>query len=273
MRTLRVATAADSDALLAIYAPYITDTAVTFETAIPSSAEFRRRVEEIVATYPFLIAEEDGQPVGYAYAHRESERAAYDWNAELSVYVKNDHRGKGVGRQLYAALLRLLQLQGVQNAYVRIALPNPESEKLHARMGFRRLAEHRATGYKHGAWHSILWMEKTVGDHAIPPAPLIPFSQLSSDAVSAVLALADDTTAAPLQPLPVTVGGRYRHFKGREYRVLSLATDSETGEPVVVYQQLYGEGGVWVRPAAMFTEAVFRDGRWILRFAPVEEQS
>ena len=268
--TLRIATVADTDAILAIYAPYITGSTATFETEIPSREIFRQRVEEILTTYPYLIAEEDGETVGYAYAHRESERAAYDWNVELSVYVRQERHGAGIGRRLYTALLTLLTLQGVQNAYVRIALPNPASEALHARMGFRRLAEHRDTGYKMGEWHTILYMERVLGDHAIPPAPLIPFPQLSPEAVAAVLQRPDETVPR-LEPLPVTVGGRYRHFKGREYRVLAVVSDSETGEPTVVYQQLYGDEGIWVRSAAMFTEYVFREGRWIPRFAPVEE--
>ena len=268
--TLRIATAADSDAILAVYAPYITDTTATFETEVPSREVFRRRVEAILTTYPYLVAEEAGEVVGYAYAHREAERAAYDWNVELSVHVRQDRRSDGIGRRLYTALLCLLTLQGVQNAYARIALPNPPSEALHASLGFRRLAEHRATGYKLGEWRTILCMERALGDHAVPPAPLIPFSQLPSEMVEKAL---KDTVVSHQRtaPVPLKVGGRYRHFKGKEYRVLSLASDSETAESVVVYQQLYGDGGIWTRPLAMFTEYVFREGSWIPRFAPVEE--
>ena len=113
--TLRFATAADTRACLAIYAQYI-DTSITFETVLPSEAEFSGRIASYGAVYPWLIAEEDGRVLAYAYAHRAQERAAYGWNAELSVYVSRDAAGRGLGSKLYGALLALLRAQGVRTA-------------------------------------------------------------------------------------------------------------------------------------------------------------
>lgn len=270
MAVLRMAEPGDAESMRDIYAPYITDTAVTFETEVPTVEAFARRMQAVSAVYPWLAAEENGEVVGYAYAHRAAERAAYDWDAELSVYVRQDCRRKGVGRQLCTALLALLRIQGVQTVYSLIALPNAASEALHACLGFRRLAVHRRTGYKLGQWRDVQWMELALGERQDPPGALIPQTALSADAVARALA---ETSAAPPRPLPqpIRVGARYRHFKGREYRVLALATDSETGEAVVVYQALYGEGGVWTRPAAMFAESVYRAGSWQPRFALAEE--
>lgn len=107
---LRFADEHDAAACLAIYAQYI-DTSITFETALPSEDEFAGRIRSYGAVYPWLIAEEDGEILAYAYAHRAQERAAYDWNAELSVYVSKNAAGRGLGTRLYRALLALLKEQ------------------------------------------------------------------------------------------------------------------------------------------------------------------
>ena len=124
---LQVAGDGDIFPMLAIYAPYVRDTAITFEYEVPTAAEFGARLHHVLPEYPWLVCRAPGQVLGYAYAHRHMERAAYGWNVECSVYVLGSARGRGVGRALYGALLALLRLQGVVNAYGCIAVPNEPS--------------------------------------------------------------------------------------------------------------------------------------------------
>ena len=141
---LRFADEHDAAACLAIYAQYI-DTSITFETALPSEDEFAGRIRSYGAVYPWLIAEEEGKILAYAYAHRAQERAAYDWNAELSVYVSKNAAGRGLGTRLYRALLALLKEQGVRTAYGVVTMPNDASAALHRKLGFGLL----------GTYHTI----------------------------------------------------------------------------------------------------------------------
>ena len=139
MRTVRLATEADAAGILAVYAPYIRDTAVTFETETPSLDAFRCRMASIIGDYPYLVVEEDGSIVGFAYAHRLGERAAYAWNAELSIYFAPGCTSRGWGSVLFWALIDLLALQGVRNAYSLITVPNEASLALHEKLGFTLL--------------------------------------------------------------------------------------------------------------------------------------
>ena len=180
--TLRFATAADTRACLAIYAQYI-DTSITFETVLPSEAEFSGRIASYGAVYPWLIAEEDGRVLAYAYAHRAQERAAYGWNAELSVYVSRDAAGRGLGSKLYGALLALLRAQGVRTAYGVVTMPNDRSRALHEKMGFRLLGTYHKSGYKNGAWRDVVWFEKHIGSFDGVPAPLIPIGGIDAAAI------------------------------------------------------------------------------------------
>ena len=147
---IRFADPGDAAACLTVYAQYI-DTSITFETVLPSEAEFSGRIRSYGAVYPWLIAEEDGHVMAYAYAHRAQERAAYGWNAELSVYVSRDAAGRGLGTKLYTVLLALLQKQGVRTAYGVVTMPNDASSALHQKLGFRVLGTYRNTGYKTAA--------------------------------------------------------------------------------------------------------------------------
>ena len=154
---LQVAGDGDIFPMLAIYAPYVRDTAITFEYEVPTAAEFGARLHHVLPEYPWLVCRTPGQVLGYAYAHRHMERAAYGWNVECSVYVLGSARGRGVGRALYGALLELLRLQGVVNAYGCIAVPNEASESLHRATGFSLLGHFPASGWKQGRWHDIVW--------------------------------------------------------------------------------------------------------------------
>ena len=164
---LRFADEHDAAACLAIYAQYI-DTSITFETALPSEDEFAGRIRSYGAVYPWLIAEEDGEILAYAYAHRAQERAAYDWNAELSVYIDGGRLSEGIGKKLYAALTEILQLQNVVNVYGGVTLPNARSEGLHVSAGFSGSGVYRRTGFKNGAWHDVAWFEKAIAPHTPP---------------------------------------------------------------------------------------------------------
>ena len=183
---IRMAAAADAAALLAIYNQYI-DTSITFEYTLPTEAEFRARITGILGEYPYLVWQEDGRILGYAYAHRHMERAAYQWNAELSVYLDRAARGRGLGRRLYGALMELLTMQGVLSAHALVTSPNPASQALHQSMGFGLTAVQRLAGYKNGAWHDVLWYEKELAPRGPEPAAPVPLSALPQSQVAAVL--------------------------------------------------------------------------------------
>lgn len=184
---LRLATASDVPALLDIYAAYI-QTPITFEYSLPSPEEFAQRVAEVQARYPYLVAEEEGNILGYAYAHPERPRAAYQWNAELSIYLNPAVVGKGLGSILCQTLLDLLRLQGVRTAYSVVTVPNPASEGLHAAFGFQRIGLHEKTGYKNGSWHDTAWFGKNIAAYTVDPAPIIPFPDLPAASVQKILA-------------------------------------------------------------------------------------
>ena len=186
MGEIRFAAAADAAALLGIYGQYI-DTPITFECALPSEEAFRRRVAEYGAACPYLVWEEDGRILGYAYAHRLGERAAYQWSAELSIYLGRDSTGRGLGRRLYGALMELLRLQGVRTVYGCVALPNAGSEGLHAAMGFRLTGTWHRAGFKCGAWRDVGWFEKTIAPYDPSPAPVRPIGEVPAAAAAEIL--------------------------------------------------------------------------------------
>lgn len=183
---IRLASEEDAAALLAVYAPYVENTAVSFEYETPSVETFCARVREISREYPYLVCVCGGRTVGYAYAHRMLERAAYQWNVELSVYLAPDFCGKGIGYALYTALIELLSMQNVRNLYALVTSPNPGSERLHQKCGFELSGVYHKTGYKCGGWHDVLLFERSIAAEG-KPLPLVLFEQLDSNAVSAVL--------------------------------------------------------------------------------------
>lgn len=184
--TFRLATAADAEALQAIYAPYI-ETSITFECTCPSVEEFRKRIEERVCMYPFIVCEENGKPIGYAYASRLFAREAYAWAVELSVYFAQDFRGRGLGRVIYKKLLDLLTLQGVRSAHGKVTEPNEKSDKLHLAMGFHLVGVMDNVGFKLGQWRDVAHYEKLLGDFSCPPAPVVPITELDPEKVKAIL--------------------------------------------------------------------------------------
>ena len=185
--TYRIAVPEDSDAILEIYRPYAESTAVTFETESPTPEAFRKRTEEIMKQYPYLVALQDGTVVGYSYASPYRSRRGYLWTAELSVYVRKDLHGLGIGTHLYAALLDILRLQGYQNAVSVLSQPNPESERLHYHFGFRCVGVQLKCGFKNGRWCDVAVFERPLGDYPESPDTPLPFSKLSKETVDRIL--------------------------------------------------------------------------------------
>jgi L-amino acid N-acyltransferase YncA len=183
--TIRVATPDDAQQVLEIYAPFCAATPVSFETEAPSLEEMRRRIETTLEFFPWLIAEEAGRVLGYAYASRHRERAAYRWAADVSVYVREDTRGKGVGRALYTSLFAVLRLQGIHNILAGISLPNDASVALHEAMGLRPLGIYEAIGFKCGAWHDVGWWQYALRPHQGPPEEPVAFPTIRDYAACA----------------------------------------------------------------------------------------
>ncbi|HET7458441.1 MAG TPA: arsinothricin resistance N-acetyltransferase ArsN1 family B [Gemmatimonadaceae bacterium] len=184
---IRLATADDGPALAAIYAPSVTARVTSFEVDAPDGAEMARRVERIMARTPWLVCAHDGAVVGYAYASAHRDRAAYQWSVDVSAYVRDDVHRAGVARSLYTSLFALLVVQGFRNAYAGITLPNAASVGLHEALGFTPVGVYRGVGYKFGAWHDVMWLERVIAPRiADPPAPT-PLSDVPRDALDAAL--------------------------------------------------------------------------------------
>ena len=170
---IRFARPEDAPALVEIYSYYVLNTAVTYEYEVPSAVEFAMRIRRVLEKYPYLVAERNGELLGYAYASTFIARAAADWSTEVSVYIKHDSRGLGLGRKLYEALEGILRLQGIVNLSAAIAAPNGKEDeyltrdslKFHSRMGYEFAGEFKRNGHKFGRWYNLVWMEKHLSDH------------------------------------------------------------------------------------------------------------
>lgn len=194
MRTVRLATEADAAGILAVYAPYIRDTAITFETETPSLDAFRCRMASIIGDYPYLVVEEDGSIVGSP--------TRTGWGARrLCVERRTVHllragyTSRGWGSVLFWALIDLLALQGVRNAYSLITVPNEVSLALHEKLGFTLMGVQKEAGYKLGAWHDVAWLRMAIGDFSAAPEPRVPLSAMDPDQVAEVLTAAEDALA------------------------------------------------------------------------------
>ena len=176
---IRPATEADAAEILNIYAPYITDTAITFEYDVPTLEEFTGRIRHTLEKYPYLVAVRDSEIIGYAYAGAFYGRAAYDWSAETTIYVKKGCSHSGVGKLLYQALETALKAQNIINLYACIGYPEIEDEYLtknsaqfHAHLGYRMVGEFYHCGYKFDRWYNMVWMEKLLDPEVKHPKPI-----------------------------------------------------------------------------------------------------
>lgn len=182
---IRIAKPSDAEALLSIYAPYVRNTAITFEYEVPTVSEFEERIRHTQLKYPYIVAEENGKIIGYAYAGVFKDRAAYDRAVEVSVYVDKNLHSRGVGKQLYTKLEEILRKQNILSVNACIAYPECEdgyldknSAEFHRHMGYKTVGEFHKCGYKFGRWYNMIWMEKHIGEFTDNPKAVIWFSDL-----------------------------------------------------------------------------------------------
>jgi phosphinothricin acetyltransferase len=171
MVRIRLATADDTENILAIYAPIVRDTAISFELKPPTPAQMQERIERTLAVLPWLVADAPEGVTGYAYASRHRERPAYQWAVDVSVYVRADARGRGVARALYSTMFGILEDLSYFTALAGIALPNAASVALHEAMGFAPIGVYRKVGYKLGAWHDVGWWQRALRPCVEDPTP------------------------------------------------------------------------------------------------------
>ena len=182
---IEIASLEDAQELVEIYRYYVEKTAITFEYEVPPVEEFKQRMIHVMEKYPYLIAKENDQIVGYAYAGAFHARPAYDWAVETSIYVSELQKGEGIGKALYKALEEQLSRQHILNLNACIAYPETEDEHLnkdsvrfHTHLGYRMVGEFCQCGYKFDRWYNMVWMEKHIGAHPSNPAKVIWFSEL-----------------------------------------------------------------------------------------------
>ena len=178
---IRIATEADVPAILELYAPFIVTTTATFEYDIPSPEEFLERFRTVTEKFPWLVVEENGTILGYAYASPPYHRAAYSWVAEPSIYVAPSAQGRGIGKMLYAGLEAVLKEQGFQVLYAIITGENENSVRFHEKMGYIHRVYFPDCGFKFNRWLGLIWMEKRLISVEIPKSFPTPFSVLRQD--------------------------------------------------------------------------------------------
>ena len=177
--TTRLATPGDGAACAAIYGPYVSGTSISFELVPPTPDEMAARIAKVSAHWPWVVVEVDGVVRAYAYATRHRERAAYDWTAETTVYVHPDLRGRGLGRIAMRALVAVLRLQGFHLLVAGITAPNPGSVRLHQSLGFERIGEFEAIGWKADGWHGVEFWALELGAREPVPDPVTPIGELA----------------------------------------------------------------------------------------------
>lgn len=183
---IRFATVNDSREILKIYKQYI-DTPITFEYVLPTEEDFKERVKSIISQYPYLVYEEGGKIIGYAYASRYKERSAYQWGAELSIYIDSNFTSKGIGKILCLKLIELLKLQEVRTVYGCVTLPNEKSEKLQISLGFKKVGIYHNAGYKCDKWRDVAWFEKVIATCDKNPKDFISISKIQEDKILKIL--------------------------------------------------------------------------------------
>lgn len=183
---VRKAELKDISQILDIYSYYVTDTAITFEYDVPDKEAFKRRFEKISGKYPYIVAEQNKKIIGYAYAGEFIGRKAYDWSAELTVYIDRNFHKLGTGRKLYDTIENILYKMGITNLYACIAVPETEDEYLtgnsldfHKHMGFEKVGEFHNCGYKFNRWYNMVWVEKIISVHSENQSNIICFDGLN----------------------------------------------------------------------------------------------
>jgi L-amino acid N-acyltransferase YncA len=184
---IRLAKPKDTNEILAIYAPYIINTSLTFEAEVPSEKAFAERIKDYLISWPWLVCEIDGKIAGYAYGSKYRERTGYQWCVECSVYIHDDFHRQGIAKKLYTALFEILKAQGYRNVYAVINLPNDKSVQLHESCGFKWFANYENVGYKLGKWKTVGWWQLIINDYNDEPLAPIKFSELDEPVVEKIL--------------------------------------------------------------------------------------
>lgn len=179
----RFATVEDAGKILEIYKPYVENTTITFEYDVPALEEFKNRIKNILTDYPYIVCEYENKILGYAYAHKVWMRAAYQWDAELSVYIDKEYMGNGLGKKLYKILIEILKLQNVVNVYGCVTYPNEKSDRLHESFGFKRVGIFENAGYKFGKWIGVTWFHKAISEYKKNPEKLKKISQIDKEKI------------------------------------------------------------------------------------------
>lgn len=199
--TIRPAEVGDAAAIAEIYAPYVRETAVSFETEPPGASAMAKRIAKTLETHPWLVADTEGETIGFAYAGKHRERAAYRWSVDLTIYVSDAKCRRGVGRALYPALLEVLRQQGFRSAFAEIVLPNPGSVRLHETVGFKPIGTHHDVGFKLGRWQDIGYWRLALAEGAARHEEPIPFAAFrETPAFAAALRSARDRSVKAPAP-------------------------------------------------------------------------
>ena len=182
---MRDATIDDAQGILDIMDYYMKNTAVHFSCTAPETEEFKKTMNRIIGRYPFFVLEEEGGIKGFAYAKHFSDVPAYDWSCELTIYIKEDSKGKGLGKKLYNAIENVLKRMGIKNLYAYIAYIEGEDEyldntsmKFHEKMGFETTAKFSKCGYKFERWYDVIWMEKIISSHETHPEKITSYKDI-----------------------------------------------------------------------------------------------
>lgn len=184
----RLANVDDAENLLAVYAPYVENTNISFEYEVPALDDFRQRIEKITAKHPYIVAEVNGEIVGYAYASIFRNKAAYNRSLETTIYIKKNFHRHGIGRNLYKIMEELLKMQNITNLYASITYPNLKSMKFHEKMGFVKMAHFNRCGYKNGAWLDMIFLEKVINRHILPAKEIVYIKNLPQEKIDSVFA-------------------------------------------------------------------------------------
>lgn len=182
MKTIRFARQDDISAIYKIYQYYVINTTATFAYEMVDMQEMIHEFQHIEPLYPYLVSEVDGKVVGYIYVHRYREKAAYQWDVELTIYIHPQYRKQHLGSLMMEAMLRILKMQGFIRVYSCITVPNENSMRLHERFDYHTIATFTKTGYKFGCWHDVVWMEKVLQDIPEAPKPWIPLQACHQEA-------------------------------------------------------------------------------------------
>lgn len=185
--TIRPARADDATEIAAIYAPFVTDSVISLEFEAPTATMMAHRIAETMRAYPWLVAEDEGRIAGYVYASQHRTRAGYQWSADVTAYMADGYRGRGLGRALYGRLFEILRLQGYRSLYAGITMPNEASVALHAAMGMEPVGIYRNVAFKLGMWRDTVWMGLSFDDDGPPGGAAKPFAALPREDIARIL--------------------------------------------------------------------------------------